>query len=99
MVTEVPLIWSGGNTASTPVRAAVLGKVVHHENPRAVEVQLRMHQALAVLRRHPQGFGGAERLFIERDRGIGVADDEMRRDNLNCGHFKLLNVVSTPHDE
>src|SRR6267378_3221336 len=56
-----------------------------------------MHQALAVLCRHPQGFGGAERLLVELDRGIGVVDDEMRRDDLHgVGHFGLLDFLNYP---
>jgi hypothetical protein len=56
MVTDVPLIWSGGNTASTIPCA--------------------------------QRFGGAKRLLVELDRGIGIVDDEMRRDGLHgVGHF------------
>ncbi|WOH51657.1 hypothetical protein RX328_05080 [Bradyrhizobium sp. sBnM-33] len=47
-----------------------------------------MHQPLAVLGRHPQGFGGAERLLVEFKRGVGVADNEMRSDDLDgLGHF------------
>src|SRR5882757_1220908 len=56
-----------------------------------------MHQALAVLRRHPQRFGGAERLLVEFDRGIGVVDDEMRRDDLHgISHFGLLDFLNHP---
>jgi len=46
----------------------------------------RMHQALAVLGRHPDRFGGAERLLVEFERGVGVADDEMGGDDLDGGH-------------
>jgi len=39
-----------------------------------------VHQAFAVLRRHPQRLGGAKRLLVELelDRSIGIVDDEMR---------------------
>ena len=71
------------------MRAAMLGKIVRQENPRAVDVNFRMHQAFAVLRRHAHRFGGAKRLFVEVDCGIGVVDDEMRGNGLyefsHCG--------------
>jgi hypothetical protein len=56
------------------MRAAVFGEIVHHENPRAVEMDFSRHPALAVLGRHPQRFGGAKCLYIEFDRGVGVVD-------------------------
>ena len=61
----------------------MLGKVVHDEYSRAVDLNFRMHQALAVLGRHPDGFGRAERLLVEFERGVGVADDEMGGDDLD----------------
>src|SRR3979411_2128723 len=65
-----------------PLWTAVLGKVIHHENPRAANVNFRMHQALAVLCWHPHHLSGAKRPLVELDRGIGVVDDKMRRDDL-----------------
>jgi hypothetical protein len=49
-----------------------------------------VHQS-AILCRHPQRFGGAERLLVEFDRGVGVIDHEMRRDGLHgVGHVSML---------
>jgi hypothetical protein len=41
------------------VPAAVFGKIIHHENPRTVDVDFRMHQAFAVLRQHSHHLRGA----------------------------------------
>jgi len=58
---------------------------------RAVDLNFRMHQPLAVLGRHPDGFGGAERLLVEFEGCVGVADDEMGGDDLDgVGHGALL---------
>jgi hypothetical protein len=51
-------------------------------------MELCVHQAFAVLRRHPQHLGGAKRLLVELDRSIGIVDDEMRGCGLHgVGHF------------
>src|SRR5258705_8206743 len=78
-----------------PLLATMFGKVVHHENPRTANLDFRMHQPLAVLRRHPYHLGGAKRLLVELERRICIADDEMRGYDLNrIGHFlKLLSFV------
>ena len=74
---------------------AILGKIVHQEDPGAVEVDFRVQQPLAVLCRHSEGLGGTKRLLVELDRGIGVADDQVRRDGLGgFGHFNLLDCGS-----
>ncbi len=71
-----------------------VGEIIDQENPHAVDREIGMHQALAVFRRHPQVFGGAERLLVELDGLDGAANDEMGCDALQLfGHGRNVLLV------
>src|SRR4051812_3995620 len=64
--------------------------MVPHEDLRSVDLDFRMHDALAILRRHAHRLRRSQAILVELKCRGGVPDDKMRNDALCLiGHIQL----------
>src|SRR3546814_4349899 len=74
--------------------ADIFGKFVVHHQRRAVDRQMRVHQAYPVVGGYPRQLGRAERLFIEVDRLARalVGDRDMRSEEHTSELQSLMRI-------